>query len=58
MLLYEADYHLGSARLHLARGSKVQARGDLEAARKIVTGTEYHRRDPELEALERMLVGG
>jgi tetratricopeptide (TPR) repeat protein len=55
MRLYQADCYLGYCRLHLAQGGKEQARRDLDAARKVIQQTGYHRRDSELEELERML---
>jgi tetratricopeptide (TPR) repeat protein len=55
MRLHEADCHLEYARLHLARGDKDRARASLAAARKMVEEMRYHRRDGEVEELEREL---
>jgi len=50
--LHEADAHLAYARLHLAEGKPEEARGHLEAARRLVGETGYHRRDGELAEVE------
>ncbi|UQA57154.1 hypothetical protein [Polyangium aurulentum] len=51
--LHEADAHLGYARLYLAESNPTAAREHLEKARALITATGYHRRDPELAALDR-----
>lgn len=43
------------ARLHLAMDEKTQARQSLAQAKAIIEATGYHRRDPEVAALERQL---
>ena len=40
---------------HLARGDKDQARAGLAAAREMVEQMGYHRRDGEVEELEKIL---
>jgi tetratricopeptide (TPR) repeat protein len=55
MRLYEADYHLGYARLYLAMGKKDKAREHWEKAKKMVDEMGYHRRDGEVEELEKEL---
>jgi tetratricopeptide (TPR) repeat protein len=55
MRLYQADCYLGYCRLHLARGHEEEARRVLGAARLLIEETNYHRRDSDLRALERML---
>ena len=55
MRLHEADCHLESARLHLARGEQAQARERLSKARAMVEEMGYHRRDGEVAALEEVL---
>ncbi|UQA57153.1 tetratricopeptide repeat protein [Polyangium aurulentum] len=50
--LYEADAHLGYARLSLAEGKPTAAREHLAKARAIVEQTGYHRRDGELASLQ------
>jgi hypothetical protein len=55
MRLHEADCHLESARLHLARGEKAQARESLSKARAMVEEMGYHRRDGEVAAVEELL---
>jgi tetratricopeptide (TPR) repeat protein len=49
--LHEADAHLGLTRLALAEADLPAAHQHLAAARSIITGTSYHRRDPDLAAL-------
>ena len=56
--LHEADAHLGYARLSLAEGAPAAARPHLEAARKLIKATGYHRRDGELAELSRALAEG
>jgi len=55
MRLHEADCHLESARLHLARGEREQARESLSKARGMVEEMGYHRRDGEVAELEGLL---
>jgi tetratricopeptide (TPR) repeat protein len=55
MRLHEADCHLESARLYLARGEQEQARESLSKARAMVEEMGYHRRDGEVAALEELL---
>jgi tetratricopeptide (TPR) repeat protein len=55
MRLHEADCHLESTRLHLARGEKEQARESLSKARAMVEEMGYHRRDGEVAALGELL---
>lgn len=52
MRLHETDAHLGFARLHLARGDLPPARASLAKAKALVVRTGYHRRDPDLAAIE------
>jgi len=55
MRLHEADCHLESARLHLARGEEEQARESVSKARAMVEEMGYHRRDGEVAELEGLL---
>ncbi|PTL82230.1 TIR domain-containing protein [Vitiosangium sp. GDMCC 1.1324] len=55
MQLAQADLHLESSRLHLAMGHNELARAELDAARKMIARTGYHRRDRELAELETRL---
>ena len=55
MRLYEADCHLGYARLCLASRDKDKARQHLAQAKKMVEEMGYHRRDKEVEEVERQL---
>jgi tetratricopeptide (TPR) repeat protein len=55
MKLHLADYHLEATRLSLAQEKPNDAREHLTAASQIVTETGYHRRDPEVTALESQL---
>jgi MalT-like TPR region len=55
MRLHEADAHLAFTRLHLARGERAPARASLDAAKALIAQTGYHRRDPDLAALEAAL---
>ncbi len=50
--LFEADAHLGLARLYLAEGNPAAAREHLDRARTIVDAIGYHRRDRELAELD------
>ncbi len=52
MRLFQADAHLGFARLHLAEGNRLPARESLERGRKLVEETGYHRRDKEVQDLD------
>ena len=52
MRLHLTDAHLERARLRVSQGQTDEAREDLEAARTLVAETGYHRRDPEVAALE------
>jgi tetratricopeptide (TPR) repeat protein len=49
--LYEADAHLGYARLLLVKGTSAPARDHLGRARNFINATGYHRRDEELARL-------
>jgi hypothetical protein len=53
MKLFQADYHLEAARLCLDEGKKDNAKGHIEASRRLVEECGYHRRDGELKELER-----
>jgi tetratricopeptide (TPR) repeat protein len=55
MGLYLADYHLESARLYLAQGNRDKAREHWETARAMVERMGYHRRDKEVDEIERQL---
>ena len=55
MGLYQADGHLEYTRLHLAMGDTASAHESLATASAMVTRMGYHRRDAEVEALERQL---
>ena len=55
MHLYEADCHLGYARLYLAMGEKDRARESLGIAKGMIDKMEYHRRDGDVEELEEEL---
>ncbi|MDI1451401.1 hypothetical protein [Polyangium sp. 6x1] len=52
MRLYEADAHLGYARIGIAEGDTTAARKHLEKARVLIDQTGYHRRDEELARLQ------
>ncbi|TKJ39095.1 hypothetical protein CEE37_11790 [candidate division LCP-89 bacterium B3_LCP] len=52
MRLFEADCHLGYARLYMAKGEKEKAREHLCKAKEIIDDTGYHRRDEEVKNLE------
>jgi len=60
MRLYEADCHLEYARLYLAMGGdyKAKAQEGLDKAKSMITKMGYHRRDKEVEELEKQLVQG
>jgi len=55
MHLFEADCHLEYARLYLEMGEKEKAREEWEKAKTMVDEMGYHRRDGELEELEKEL---
>jgi len=55
MRLFEADCHLGYARLYLARGEKDRARENLAKAKQMIEQIGYHRRDKEVDELEGQL---
>ncbi|MEE8247806.1 MAG: hypothetical protein V3S87_11155, partial [Alphaproteobacteria bacterium] len=55
MGLFQADAHLEYARLHLATGEKPKARDHLATAKEMVERMGYHRRDGEVEELEKKL---
>lgn len=55
MGLYEADCHLGYARLYLAQGEKEQARESWASAREMIGRMGYHRRDRDVEEIGREL---
>ncbi|MFC1508813.1 NACHT domain-containing protein, partial [Candidatus Omnitrophota bacterium] len=54
MRLYLADYHLEAARLCLAEGDREMTREHRETAKEMIDEMGYHRRDGEVEKLERM----
>jgi tetratricopeptide (TPR) repeat protein len=55
MGLHQADGHLAYARLHLAMGETTRARESLATARAMVARMGYHRRDAEVQELEKQL---
>jgi tetratricopeptide (TPR) repeat protein len=55
MGLYLADYHLESARLRLAQGDQDKAREHWATAKAMIERMGYHRRDNEVNELERQL---
>lgn len=55
MRLFEADCHLGYARLELAEKDHKKARGHLGRAKAMIEDMGYHRRDPEVAELERLI---
>ncbi len=55
MRLYEADCHLGYARLYLAMGNKEKARENLDDAKEMIDDMGYHRRDGEVTELEKTI---
>jgi hypothetical protein len=57
MGLYEADCHLGYARLHVAQGEKEKARASWEKAREMIERMGYHRRDKDVAEIGRQLEG-
>ncbi|HWS99547.1 MAG TPA: TIR domain-containing protein [Pyrinomonadaceae bacterium] len=60
MRLYEADCHLGYARLYVAQGEKERARESWEKAKEMVERMDYGRRKKDVEEIGRELgeVGG
>ncbi len=52
MKLFQADYHLESARVCLDEGRKEDAKGHREAAKALIRSCGYHRRDEELKDIE------
>jgi tetratricopeptide (TPR) repeat protein len=55
MGLYLADYHLESARLHLAQGNQDNAREHWEKAKAMIKRMGYHRRDKEVNEIAQQL---
>jgi tetratricopeptide (TPR) repeat protein len=55
MGLYLADYHLESARLHLAQGNQDEAREHWATAREMIERMGYHRRDNEVNEIAEQL---
>ncbi len=55
MGLYEADCHLGYARLFIAQGEKEKARESWVKAKEMIERIGYHRRDKHVEEIERLL---
>jgi len=55
MRLFEADAHLEQARLDLAMDQNESARRHFDQAKILVKECGYHRRDGELEMLEKAL---
>lgn len=55
MGLYKADCCLGYARLYFAIGDKEKAREELAIAKEMIGKMGYHRRDGEVEELEKQL---
>lgn len=55
MGLYLADYHLGFSRLSLAQGDKEKAREHWTTVKKMIDDMGYHRRDKEVEDIEKQL---
>lgn len=55
MGLYLADYHLESARLHLAQGTHDKAREHWQTAREMIGRMGYHRRDSEVNEIAQQL---
>jgi len=55
MRRHEADCHLGYARLELAEGHDAQAREHLDRAKAMIKEMGYHRRDPEVVELEKLI---
>lgn len=55
MGLYLADYHLESARLHLAQGNYDKAREHWTTAKEMIERMGYHRRDKEVNEIAEQL---
>ena len=55
MGLHLADYHLESARLHLAQGNQDKAREHWKTAKEMIERMGYHRRDKEVNEIEEQL---
>ncbi|MDT7542773.1 MAG: hypothetical protein QOE33_2677 [Acidobacteriota bacterium] len=55
MNLYQADCHLGYARLYLAQGDRERARESWEKAREMIERMGYHRRDGDVREIEEQL---
>lgn len=55
MGLHLADYHLESARLHLAQGDHNKAREHWETAKAMIVRMGYYRRDREVEEIAQQL---
>ncbi len=55
MDLYLADYHLESARLHLAQGNQEKAREHWTTAKEMIERMGYHRRDNEVNEIAAQL---
>jgi hypothetical protein len=55
MGLHLADYHLESARLHLARGNRDKAREHWKTATDMIERMGHHRRDKEVNELAEKL---
>ena len=58
MRLFQADGLLESARLHWEEEDAEKTRTCLDRAKKMIDAMGYHRRDREVEALERVLSEG
>lgn len=57
MRLHLTDYHLEMARLRLAQARPADARPHVAEAARLIEETGYHRRDKELEELQKALGG-
>ncbi|MBK8567313.1 MAG: hypothetical protein IPN76_29315 [Saprospiraceae bacterium] len=55
MRLHLTDYHLEMARLRKDMGRLEEAKDNMEKAAKLIEETGYHRRDKELEELQKTL---
>ncbi len=55
MGLHLADYHLESARLHLAQGNHEKAREHWKTAKEMIERMGYHRRDNEVNKIAEQL---
>lgn len=55
MALHLAEFHLKSARLRLAQGNNEQAREHWVTAKEMIEKMGYHRRDKEVENIEKQL---